>query len=343
VVDQGATVTMSFKCVAFVCILAVAQVVVTSAASDGVSSPSPVRSLTVEDPYKNKPNNKPGHNSNKPGHNSNKPGHNNNKPGHNHNKPGHNTHPKPTPRPHHPGQKNSTHQKPPHHQQQHHQHGGPKNQHHTPSHAKPHHVKVSPAPVSDSSGVGASCPGGTCQSTSTDCNGNYVAGLCPGAADVQCCQSAGTPGDNRSQLVACGNTIYAQRYNMHYTEGSQRWSGITGQVYPPNAPPYSDCSSTVTWCYWTIFGNGPDFVNNENWQAGYTGTMSDNSQVIDCSDMQPGDIILYGTTSSWAHVEMYMGNGKTISHGTDPASYESSTSNQGFQTFSCRTYPQVDQ
>jgi len=161
------------------------------------------------------------------------------------------------------------------------------------------------------------------------------------STSVGACSSAPSGGSNRAQLVACGQDVYNNRYNMQYTEGSQRWSGITGRVYPPSAPPYSDCSSTITWCYWTIFGNGPDFVNNDNWGGGYTGTMASNSVQIDCSQLQPGDIILYGSGYPWDHVEMYMGNGITISHGGDPASFESATSNQGFDTFQCRTYPQV--
>jgi len=216
----------------------------------------------------------------------------------------------------------------------------------------PSNVQCCQKSSSPTPGVGASCPGGTCQLTSSSCSGgSYVAGLCPGAANVQCCQKGGqapppptgTGAARRAKLVACGQDVYNNRYNMHYTEGSQRWSGIQDRIYPPSAPPYSDCSSTITWCYWTIFGGGPDFVNNDNWQGGYTGTMATSSQLISCSDMQPGDIILYGSGYPWDHVEMYMGNGQTISHGADPASYESSTSDQGFDTFQCRTYPQVNQ
>jgi len=105
---------------------------------------------------------------------------------------------------------------------------------------------------------------------------------------------------------------------------------------------YSDCSSTVTWCYWTVFGSGPDFVNEENWTGGYTGSMADNAQYIDCSAMQPGDVVFYGSGAPWDHVEMYMGNGENISHGADPASYEPSDSDQGFPGYKCAKFAQVD-
>jgi len=152
---------------------------------------------------------------------------------------------------------------------------------------------------------------------------------------------SGSTSSQRQSLVACGQALYNNRANEHYNENSpQRWSGIDDKVYPPSAPTYSDCSSAVTWCYWTIFGNGPDIINGENWSAGYTGTMATHGQEIDCSQMQPGDVVLYGSGYPWDHAEMYMGNGENVSHGADPVSYESSTSNQGFDTFQCRSYIQ---
>jgi cell wall-associated NlpC family hydrolase len=101
--------------------------------------------------------------------------------------------------------------------------------------------------------------------------------------------------------------------------GSQRWSGIDGKVYPPNAPPYSDCSSAVTWIYWTVYGGGPDFLNGENWQAGYTGTLLQHGTQIQYSQIQPGDLVFYANPE---HVTMYMGNGQVVSHGEDPVAIE---------------------
>jgi len=142
----------------------------------------------------------------------------------------------------------------------------------------------------------------------------------------------------RDQLVACGKALYDNRAKEHYTEGGSRWNGITSRVRPPNAPTYSDCSSAVSWCYWTVFGNGPDILNGDGWKGGYTGTMPSHGTVIPCSQMQPGDVALYGSSSSWEHAEMYMGNGYMVSHGMDPVSYLSSTSLQGFAKMQCRRY-----
>jgi len=144
--------------------------------------------------------------------------------------------------------------------------------------------------------------------------------------------------DARSQLVACGEALYNNRGSEHYTEGGSRWQGITDRVRPPNAPTYSDCSSAVSWCYWTVFGGGADILNGDSWQGGYTGTMASHGRAIPCSQMQPGDVALYGSGAPWDHAEMYMGGGRMVSHGADPVSYQSSSSTQGFATMQCRTY-----
>jgi len=49
---------------------------------------------------------------------------------------------------------------------------------------------------SSNAGVGVSCPQGTCQLTSTKCSGTFKAGLCPGASNVQCCQTKASPNPN---------------------------------------------------------------------------------------------------------------------------------------------------
>jgi len=150
--------------------------------------------------------------------------------------------------------------------------------------------------------------------------------------------SVDSSGDPRGALVACGQALYNNRYNEVYTQSASRWQGINDEIHPPNAPTYSDCSSAVSWCYWTVFGNGPDILNNENWSAGYTGTMAQNGWEIDCSDLLPGDVILYGSGAPWDHTEMYMGNGQTVSHGADPVSYQNAWSLQGFDSNQCRRY-----
>jgi hypothetical protein len=164
---------------------------------------------------------------------------------------------------------------------------------------------------------------GSCQDTSLSCGAGYQTGKCPGPSSVKCCPSSGGGGggggssSQRQGLYTAAMAIYNNRAHEHYTQGSQRWSGITGHVRPPSAPTYSDCSAAVTWCYWTVFGGGPDFLNGQNWAAGYTGSMSGRGRSVGCSSMQTGDLAFYGHPIS--HVAISIGGGKVVSHGSDPA------------------------
>jgi cell wall-associated NlpC family hydrolase len=185
---------------------------------------------------------------------------------------------------------------------------------------------------------------GTCQNTANSCSTGYISGLCPGASNIKCCPSSGSSssfGDgssaNRQALYNAAMALYNQRANEHYTQGSSRWSGITGRVRPPNAPPYSDCSSSTTWMYWTVFGNGPDFLNNQRWAAGYTGSMSPRGRSIPCSSMQTGDLAFYGKPTI-SHVAMSIGGGRVVSHGSDPVGLYSY--NYRSDLNQCRTYLQ---
>jgi len=123
----------------------------------------------------------------------------------------------------------------------------------------------------------------------------------------------------RDKILQSSWALYNQRSNEHYTQDSRRWSGITNNVCPPSAPSYSDCSSASTWVYWTVFGKGNDFLNGQNWGAGYTGTLTNHGRLVQLSEAKPGDLVFYGTCSGCvSHVSIYVGNGMTISHGSDP-------------------------
>jgi len=188
---------------------------------------------------------------------------------------------------------------------------------------------------------------GQCQDTSLSCGNGYQTGKCPGPSNMKCCPSSGGGGGGGSGGPGCGGcsaqrqglynaamAVYNNRAKEHYTQGSQRWIGITSKVRPPSAPTYSDCSSAATWCYWTVFGSGPDFLNNQGWKAGYTGTMSGRGKSVTCSKMQAGDLAFYGNPIS--HVSISVGNGKVVSHGSDPAGLYSY--NYRSDLNKCRTY-----
>ena len=58
-----------------------------------------------------------------------------------------------------------------------------------------------------------------------------------------------------------------------------------------------------------MFGNWPDYLNDDSWEGGYTGTMSTNGVSLGSTldDVQIGDVALYGDPIS--HAAMYVGNG----------------------------------
>jgi hypothetical protein len=118
--------------------------------------------------------------------------------------------------------------------------------------------------------------------------------------------------------------VYDKRADETYSEDMNlRWVGIKDHVCPGSVPRYSDCSSTVTWIYWTLFGKGPDFLNGEDWTAGYTGTLTAHGTNIpgfeDQSNMQVGDLCFYFQPIS--HVAIYVGDGMEVSHGEDPVGF----------------------
>jgi cell wall-associated NlpC family hydrolase len=144
---------------------------------------------------------------------------------------------------------------------------------------------------------------------------------CGGGATVGAIKGpCGTYSDPRGAVVRAAHALYDQRKYETYSQSATRWSGISGHVCPPKAPPHSDCSSAVTWAYWTVFGNGVDFINGQHWGAGYTGTQVDHGKLT--SSPKPGDLVFYGKSrSAISHVAMYVGDGKVISHGSDPVSW----------------------
>lgn len=121
--------------------------------------------------------------------------------------------------------------------------------------------------------------------------------------------------------------------NIHYTEGAQRWEGISRHRDAHNGefPTEADCSSFVTWCLWNALylpHNSADVVNGENWKGGYTGTMGEHGVLVpSIHETHHADVILYGTSAPWLHTAILVGheqgNHMVISHGDEAGpSYE---------------------
>lgn len=115
---------------------------------------------------------------------------------------------------------------------------------------------------------------------------------------------------------------------VHYTQGPSRWSGIDGRKrsYRGEFPAYADCSSSTTWMLWdaTRRYKLPDFVNGQGWKAGYTGTQQDHGRRVGTNEKKlPGDLVFYGDQGGGVaqHVAIYVGDGKVISHGSEPGPF----------------------
>jgi hypothetical protein len=133
----------------------------------------------------------------------------------------------------------------------------------------------------------------------------------------------------RTGLVTMLKNLAASGNKITYTQGSQRWSGISSWTCPANnkVPTYADCSSFVSWVFWTAYGRGEDKLNGQSWTGGYTGSMATRGVQVSkstivggvkkpasYSNAQPGDLVLYG--SPHTHVAVYIGNGQVASFGS---------------------------
>lgn len=113
---------------------------------------------------------------------------------------------------------------------------------------------------------------------------------------------------------------------IHYTQGARRWDGINKNLkaWQGEFPTYADCSSFATWCLWNGLDHYGvrDTVNGQNWRAGYTGTMlTHGKRVVHKDNWLRGDLLIYGRGAPGAHVAIYIGGGKAISHGSEGGPY----------------------
>ena len=131
--------------------------------------------------------------------------------------------------------------------------------------------------------------------------------------------------DRRLQIAGWAHwgVIYAKHFT--YSELDDRMSAIGTK--PGTLPVTCDCSAFVTLCY--FWGGAPD-PNGLNYDhEGYTGTLlthdkhvallRKNAREITLSNVQPGDLVVYGTGTG-AHVAMIVHGGYdplTVSMGQD--------------------------
>ena len=89
-----------------------------------------------------------------------------------------------------------------------------------------------------------------------------------------------------------------------YSQGSDRWNPIESGASPVTGKMWTvgDCSSVGTWVVWHgVRRTGPDIVNGQRWNGGYTGTQIEFGRRITTGMYVPGDLAFYGS-GTMAHV-----------------------------------------
>jgi cell wall-associated NlpC family hydrolase len=131
----------------------------------------------------------------------------------------------------------------------------------------------------------------------------------------------------RNRAAQAALLAYRNRGRVHYTQGSRRWSGISGRRNSAQGefPYYADCSAFATWCLWNALYlpyRRPDVVNGHQWRAGYTGTQIAHGRRIGPSTMRRGDLVFYAVRGSTpTHVAICVGRPNdrpmVVSHGNE--------------------------
>jgi cell wall-associated NlpC family hydrolase len=129
----------------------------------------------------------------------------------------------------------------------------------------------------------------------------------------------------RALVVQAAQLGHENRDEIHYTQGSKRWDGITNHKNPQRGevPSQADCSSFCTWALWSglrLVFLLPDKVNGLDWKAGYSGTLLDHGAKVPPTEHKlQGDLVFYGSPVSHVAIVVARVNGvlMVVSHGSE--------------------------
>lgn len=118
-----------------------------------------------------------------------------------------------------------------------------------------------------------------------------------------------TGGTLRQRIVFAARESEKHHGNYYSRGGAFTVSkGITGEGHGQR----SDCSQWIAAMFWAAGAGDP---SGQGFKGGYTGTLYQHADKV--SKPLPGDLCMYGSPPGH-HVELYVGNGKTIGHGSAP-------------------------
>ena len=98
----------------------------------------------------------------------------------------------------------------------------------------------------------------------------------------------------RDKIVAAAKWGVENHTHFTYSEGPLRMEAVHK---PYQLPITSDCSAWVTVCYSWAGAPDPNGCNYNGY--GYTGTLLSHGTKIPLSEVQPGDVIVYGPGTGW--------------------------------------------
>lgn len=111
--------------------------------------------------------------------------------------------------------------------------------------------------------------------------------------------------------MACAMYGYYNRNKIEWVSDSRRAQDLAP---PPNVPANSDCSAFATWCYKSAGAPDPSGFGYRQIGSTYS-QIGRGSRVASKGQLKAGDLVFY---SNPAHVAIYVGQGKVVSHGSDP-------------------------
>jgi cell wall-associated NlpC family hydrolase len=117
---------------------------------------------------------------------------------------------------------------------------------------------------------------------------------------------------------------YSQSGSWKHDVWARDQRGVGPQGLPGGTSNRSDCSTFVIQCFEKAGCVLPASMKG----AGFTGTLADEGTKT--TRPQPGDVCLYGSGPPYRHVELFIGDGKTIGHGDAKVDYSTPNGPSGF-------------
>jgi RHS repeat-associated protein len=142
---------------------------------------------------------------------------------------------------------------------------------------------------------------------------------------ISCARPPSAAIQARRTIVETAHLGWRKRDLIHYAGDGNAWrrmEGVKKAIYPPRVPRWEDCSSFATWAFWVA--GAPDPNGSGYNGSGWTHTLSLHGRRVgwdarsDLARANPGDLVFYGDPGlQSSHVEIYIGGGRTIGHGTE--------------------------